>query len=171
MIGVPMALPPSYTTQRIRYLMILALKIPRQVTDQRFAEQEIDLTVMQHHLLVMIERHHPTMADMARHMGVDPSTLVPMVDALVKKGYIERRRDPDDRRRYPLYITEAGQQLQVHVCQHLGDDPLGTALAALSAEQCVQLERILEVVVEALPSGAEALENIMQLINDNESKH
>ena len=41
----------------------------------------------------------------------DPSTLVSTLDALEKKGYIQRKPDANDRRIFRLYMTEEG----VHV--------------------------------------------------------
>jgi DNA-binding MarR family transcriptional regulator len=44
-------------------------------------------------------------------MNLDPSTLVPMIDALVVRGLILRGQDPDDRRRIPLILTDEGAKI------------------------------------------------------------
>lgn len=146
--------------QYIRVLALLMLKIPRQKLEQRFSEEGVDLTMMQHHIMNMAQRHQLTIADMSRTMGVDPSTLVPIVDALVKKGYIERKRDPEDRRRYPLHVTDEGEKLHHHICTHLGEDPLHQALLTLNNEDVEHLARILEQVVKAMPDGEAALQEM-----------
>lgn len=48
---------------------------------------------------------------LAQHLGTPPSRLVSLVDALEKRGLLERRRNPDDRRLYALHLTRGGQQL------------------------------------------------------------
>jgi DNA-binding MarR family transcriptional regulator len=42
--------------------------------------------------------------------AMDRTTVVAIVDALEEAGYVERRRDPSDRRAYALEITDAGRE-------------------------------------------------------------
>ncbi|MEU8341580.1 MarR family transcriptional regulator [Spirillospora sp. NPDC048832] len=46
----------------------------------------------------------------AERLRMDPGDLVGIVDALEKEGYLERRRDPGDRRRYALEVTGDGRR-------------------------------------------------------------
>ncbi|MFD8209998.1 MarR family winged helix-turn-helix transcriptional regulator [Streptomyces sp. NPDC059695] len=46
--------------------------------------------------------------DLAAAMEVDPSRLVAILNELESEGLAERRRDPADRRRHIVEITEAG---------------------------------------------------------------
>jgi DNA-binding MarR family transcriptional regulator len=48
--------------------------------------------------------------EVSERLLFDPSDVVSLVDILERAGLVERRRDPSDRRRYALHITEAGQQ-------------------------------------------------------------
>lgn len=45
---------------------------------------------------------------LAGQLGTPPGRLVPLVDGLEERGLIERRRNPDDRRHYALFLTEEG---------------------------------------------------------------
>ncbi|MGB7340118.1 MAG: MarR family transcriptional regulator [Phototrophicaceae bacterium] len=146
--------------QEIRMLAVLMLKIPRQLLEQRFAEENIDLTMLQHHIMTMAQRHQPTIAELSRTFGLDPSTLVSTVDTLVKKGYLRRERDPNDRRRYPLHLTESGTDLHHHICNNLGDDPLHLALQTLDASDVTALNQILRRIVTTLPDGEAALNEL-----------
>jgi DNA-binding MarR family transcriptional regulator len=53
-----------------------------------------------------------TLMDLARHMGVTPSTMSLSVDRLERKGYVTRARDPRDRRRVNLRLTPAGVRVK-----------------------------------------------------------
>lgn len=47
--------------------------------------------------------------ELAEALGVNRTLMVGHVDQLTQDGYLERRRDPEDRRRYLLDLTEAGE--------------------------------------------------------------
>jgi MarR family transcriptional regulator, lower aerobic nicotinate degradation pathway regulator len=48
--------------------------------------------------------------DVSARLRFDPSDLVTFVDFLEESGYVVRRRDRQDRRRYSLEITAAGRR-------------------------------------------------------------
>jgi DNA-binding MarR family transcriptional regulator/catechol 2,3-dioxygenase-like lactoylglutathione lyase family enzyme len=49
--------------------------------------------------------------DLRADLGVTKQAVSQMTDTLVSRGYLERRPDPDDRRRIALELTERGQQV------------------------------------------------------------
>ncbi|GGJ87607.1 hypothetical protein GCM10010123_16510 [Pilimelia anulata] len=49
-----------------------------------------------------------TQARVAEYLFVTPATLSGVVDTLVRAGYVERQRDPADRRAARLALTDAG---------------------------------------------------------------
>lgn len=52
----------------------------------------------------------PTQRELARRCGVAPSTLNHTVDHLAQSGWVERRRDPGDRRLVRLALTANGRR-------------------------------------------------------------
>jgi len=44
-------------------------------------------------------------------LRIDPATMVTSLDDLERAGYAERTRDPQDRRRYAVDITDAGRKV------------------------------------------------------------
>ncbi|HEX3316562.1 MAG TPA: MarR family winged helix-turn-helix transcriptional regulator [Solirubrobacteraceae bacterium] len=44
-------------------------------------------------------------------MGIDPSSVVAIIDDFERGGVAERRRDPSDRRRYAVHLTRKGKVL------------------------------------------------------------
>lgn len=51
--------------------------------------------------------------DLSRLLNLDPTTVVAVIDELERRDYVERRRNPADRRRYILVLTDAGRQALV----------------------------------------------------------
>ncbi|MBC8507008.1 MAG: MarR family transcriptional regulator [Anaerolineales bacterium] len=56
--------------------------------------------------------------DLAEGLKVTPPTVSVGVRRLVKDGWLERRRDPNDKRAKPLYITEKSETLLAQLRMH-----------------------------------------------------
>jgi DNA-binding MarR family transcriptional regulator len=62
-------------------------------------------------LRVVAQRPGLSQQALATELGVVPSKVVSLVDALEERGVLERRRDPADRRLYALHLSESAQEL------------------------------------------------------------
>ena len=58
------------------------------------------------------EREPLTLVDLAKHMGVTPSTMSLHVERLVRRGYVSRLRANEDGRRLRLLLTPAGVRVR-----------------------------------------------------------
>lgn len=63
-------------------------------------------------LVALDESPVRTQVALAEAIGADKTRIIPTLDELQAKGYIERRPDPADRRARLLAITEAGRALK-----------------------------------------------------------
>jgi DNA-binding MarR family transcriptional regulator len=61
------------------------------------------------YLLARVYGNSYTVPDLMRGLGISKQAVSQLVDTMVMRGYIERRPDPDDRRRMQLTLTQRGE--------------------------------------------------------------
>ena len=96
-------------------------------------------------------------SELARHYNVTDPTMSRIVDALVRKGYVARRPDLEDRRCIFLEITEQGTHLAGHVSEHL-HRAIVRFLSALTEEQLNDLAALIT------PRDAELQERVVKSV-------
>jgi DNA-binding MarR family transcriptional regulator len=75
-------------------------------------------------VLACIEEFGPqSQRDLCRRLGFDPSDMVGFIDRLEAAGHAVRERDPADRRRYAVAMTEAGRAWLAESAPALGAAP------------------------------------------------
>jgi DNA-binding MarR family transcriptional regulator len=81
-------------------------------------------------------------------LGIHRSAVVALVDDLERRDLAERRRDPDDRRAYTLYLTPKGRALLAEL-ERAADEDEVELLSALDARERSQLISLLQRVAES----------------------
>src|SRR5437868_281565 len=109
-----------------------------------------------HHaiLLVLGEGAPETQGSIADGLGYDRGQLVGLLDELEERGLIERRRDPNDRRRHLVRLTPDGKRALAKLralARQLEDD----FLASLDEDERAQLHALLRrLAAQHLPHCA-----------------
>jgi len=76
-----------------------------------FAKAGEALTPGEFGLLVLVDRNSGlSQMALARALGIDRSTLVPILDRLQARGFLLRHRSPTDGRTHALALTPAGEK-------------------------------------------------------------
>ncbi len=89
-----------------------------------------------------------SLLDLARHMGVTPSTMSLTVDRLERGGYVTRERSTEDRRRVDLRLTASGVRIKRQQ-KVLAPELVAAMLARLEPARRKQALRGLELLAEA----------------------
>ncbi|MCL2551961.1 MAG: MarR family winged helix-turn-helix transcriptional regulator [Actinomycetia bacterium] len=99
--------PPTLTAHTV-YLLSRTGKAARGALAARLAEQGLRLWHMA--VLAALADFGPhAQRELADRLAIDPSDVVKVVDELAAPGYVERSRDPADRRRVRVALTPAGR--------------------------------------------------------------
>src|SRR3954466_2985712 len=69
------------------------------------------MSMLQCGILRHLDQANLTINELARLMMIKPPSLVAVVDALERAGYLQPKPDPSDRRRTPLHITPKGEAM------------------------------------------------------------
>ncbi|OKP83173.1 transcriptional regulator [Paenibacillus sp. P3E] len=78
---------------------------------------EHDLSIIQIRLLGILRDREPSMQQLARHLGLDKSSITGLVDRAERRGLVERTVSSSDRRGFNVRATAAGW----HIIHEVGE--------------------------------------------------
>ena len=123
-------------------LKIIAEQINREMTP---VLGKYDLTASQYGIIKYFFKRDPQAAritDIKRKFSMSHPTAIGLIGQLEKKGYLERRKDPEDGRSRILILTEKAKQLQNEL-EMLGDRLEADFTYPLSDEEKEVLKQLL----------------------------
>jgi MarR family transcriptional regulator for hemolysin len=139
--------PSGVFDERKRALALKLAAINRKLVQQFNQSAELSGMSRAKWTLIAAVNRIPgaTQREIATVLEVTEVTAGRLIDRLCEDGYLERHENPEDRRSYKVYLTEAAHP----VLEKLGEIGAGhtdTALAGLSDEDLAKFEAILDVI-------------------------
>jgi DNA-binding MarR family transcriptional regulator len=108
-----------------------------------------EVTLSQYRALVLLAvRGRQRTGDLAAELGVQSSTVTRLCDRLIRRGLIERVRQPDDRRVAWLDLTGEGAGLVADTMAHRRA-AIAELVSSAELEQPAGLAPVLDALVEA----------------------
>jgi DNA-binding MarR family transcriptional regulator len=96
-------------------------------------------------LMVMLSKRPRCLTELAQSQSVSLATMSNSISVLVDRGWVARRRDPTDRRKLALEITNRGREVLTEVHQR-AEVQLDEMLAVMDEDQCEDILRGLELL-------------------------
>lgn len=128
-------------------------RMMRRDFDRRAREE--GLTRARWQVLWNLARHEGIhQAALAELLGVAPISLTRQLDRLEEEGLVERRPDPEDRRRFRLYLTDRAQPALCKL-RKLAGQTRRRALAGLGHDDVEALQRMLNAMRDNLCERSE----------------
>lgn len=135
--------------------LMLALLGHEAMRRLREAHTSSGLTPRQFHILWLLHDHGPlAQTDLAAETDTAASVLVTQLNPLEADGLVARTRDPRDRRRHLVVLTEAGQQ-RLHGAATAQQEAEDDLFRSLTDAQRSQLTQLLILVRDDLTGGNE----------------
>ena len=97
----------------------------RESVDSIGNMSSIDISVRQHQTMSLVCRlteekpNGVTLKELAEAMKLAPATVSELVESLVKKNFLQRVQNPEDRRAVQITLTEHGQTLLDESIKHV----------------------------------------------------
>src|SRR5438067_6721296 len=103
---------PKLPEELVASVPFLLKRLGFAAKDKSMADYERAGLHPYHHavLAVLDEGSRETQGAIADALGYDRGQLVGLLDELEERGLVERRRDPNDRRRHVVQMTPAGRK-------------------------------------------------------------
>ena len=114
-----------------------------------------DVSIRQHQTMSLVCRltvekpNGVTLKELAEAMKLAPATVSELVESLVKKNFLQRIQNPEDRRAVQITLTEHGQTL-LDQCIKCVDNLFEELLSKLSASERTAMLGALEKITDKL---------------------
>ncbi|WNJ17676.1 MarR family winged helix-turn-helix transcriptional regulator [Pontibacter sp. G13] len=120
----------------------------RQYSQQQFQRYNFDLTIDQWIIFKQVgEGDGVSLVSIADNTFKDPASVTRIVDALQKKGLVEKRMNPNDRRKFDVYLTEEGSTVLTSMIPRVVDIR-AKGLSGIPEEELNAMSKVLSKIYE-----------------------
>jgi MarR family transcriptional regulator, transcriptional regulator for hemolysin len=102
--------------------------------------------------------------DIADKLRLNPSTLIPIIDRVEKKGFVERSRDAKDRRKIYVRMTDKALESWTQTVEII-DRANKDALVGISGQDALTVLRILNKISDKLEASRLSTKHLRDQIN------
>lgn len=138
---------PTALAGRVGFLLARAHLVAREKADVALARVGLSMKAYAA-LATVVSDGAVSQQNLSRRIGMDPATMVEVIDSLEQSGHIVRKRNPRDRREYALETTAKGRALFRRAERAITAAEVET-LGDLSREEIRALMRLLAHVATA----------------------
>ncbi len=155
----------------IRILNSIVTKLTMRDLELRVVETLPGISLLQFGVLRLLSREQLTLSELSAKMMLTPSTLVPAVDKLERQNLVVRGKDPNDRRRTPLQLTDEARAALIRIPPAHPDDAIVQAIAQMGESKAIQLHKLLREVLHHLMPDRDIYEEIIRNHPDHCERH
>jgi len=155
----------------IRILNSLVTKLTMRDLEQRVGEELPGISLLQFGVLRLLSREQMTLSELSAKMMLTPSTLVPAVDKLERQNLVVRGKDPNDRRRTPLQLTDQARAALITIPPAHPHDAIVQAISQLGETKATQLHKLLREVLHNLMPDRDLYSEIIRNHPDHCGRH
>jgi DNA-binding MarR family transcriptional regulator len=139
-------------SERVVGELVTASRLLVAIAARSLAAVEESLTLPQFRMLVVLDAQGPSsLARMAEHLDVNPSTALRMVERLSASGMVEKIPNPDNRREVRLRLTPSGWQ----VVRQVTENRRGQIAAIVEAMEPADREDLISALRKFTEAGGE----------------
>lgn len=156
-------------TAEERYMERLAdifASLMNVVIHRSMAEVNADITIPQMECLKHLQRHGALSAtELAEGLNVSAPAATKLVDRLQRRGLVQRRENPGDRRAVELSLTANGRMIVEQIRNHRSET-LKTIIGRMNPEHRDGLASALEAFINAGLAETRAVDSLCQRCGD-----
>ena len=136
----------SLPSETIFHVIESTIKEYRKYAQKNITKKINDITIDQGLVLLFLNKHPElTQKEIAELVFKDNASMTRIIDTMVKKKYLERSMNPEDRRRYKILITEKGKKV-LEILPPIIHQNRSTSLDGITVTELKQLEIILNKI-------------------------
>lgn len=132
----------------IFYNMDKAIKSYRMYAQKKLKENGFKITIDQWLIIkTILENPAIKQQDIAKNVFKDNASVTRIIELLVQSHYLERKDNPDDRRKSNLVVTEEGKAI-IYQVQNLVLENRKNALNSLATEELETMNLALKKIIK-----------------------